>query len=121
VSTRDSDDTIRELERRHGEVLKRNAGRMSSDTTVGLEKKCQSGVHKSCGVINRLRTRGTPQRGLEKKCQSGAKNDATVGLENKCQSGVHKSSGVIDRLRTRGTPREVLKIKLNARGSLASP
>ena len=39
------DRTIRELEGRHGVVLKRNASRVSSDSMVGLEKKCQSGIH----------------------------------------------------------------------------
>jgi hypothetical protein len=32
-------------------VLKRNASWMSSDTTVGLEEKCQTGIHKSSGEI----------------------------------------------------------------------
>jgi len=40
---------------------------MSSDTTVGLEKKCQSGVHKSSGVIEPPETRGTPQKVLKIK------------------------------------------------------
>ena len=31
---------------------------MSSGITVGLEEKCQSGVHKSSGVINRLTLEG---------------------------------------------------------------
>ena len=31
---------------------------MSSDITVGLKEKCQSGVHKSSGVINRLTLEG---------------------------------------------------------------
>jgi hypothetical protein len=58
--------------------LKGNSGETGppenpSDATKGLEKKCQSGVHKSSGVINRLRTRGTPWRGLKKKCQLGVK------------------------------------------------
>ena len=42
--------------------LKRNASRVSSDATVGLEKKCQSGVHKSSGVINRLKLEGRHKR-----------------------------------------------------------
>src|SRR3989337_1020207 len=40
-----------------------------SDATRGLEKKCQLGIHKSSGVIDRLRTRGTPRRGLENKTE----------------------------------------------------
>ena len=40
---------------------------MSSDTTVGLEKKCQSGVHKSSGVINRLTLEGRHRKDLKIK------------------------------------------------------
>ena len=43
---------------------------MSSDTTVGLEKKCQSGVHKSSGVIEPPETRGTPQKDLKIKASA---------------------------------------------------
>ena len=92
---------------------------MSSDTTVGLEEKCQPGVHKSSGGTA-CKLEGHHKEVLKRNA-TRVSSDATVGLEEKCQSGVHKSSGMINRLWTRETPWKVLKIKLNARGSLASP
>jgi hypothetical protein len=72
------DRTIRELERRHDEVLKRNASRVSkSDATVGLEKKCQSGVHK--------RSLKGRHGEVLKRNASRVSSDATVGLENKTE------------------------------------
>src|SRR3990170_2002682 len=68
------DRTARDSRRKIKEMpvgcLKGNSGETGppenpSDAMRGLEKKCQSGVHKNSGVIDRLRTRGTPRRGLK--------------------------------------------------------
>jgi hypothetical protein len=87
---------------------------MSSDTTVGLEEKCQSGVHRSSGGTA-CKLEGRHEEVLKRNA-SRVSSDATVGLEEKCQSGIHKSSGVINRLLTRGTPRKGLENKVECPG-----